>query len=106
MNYTEHLVANAYIIGEVSVVQFAVSLILFGSFKLHYDVFNLIFVLISIIYQFYVLGKIHQTRFVGTALRSLGYLVLLFILMIALGILIVFILMWTGQVTMETLYPK
>ncbi|WP_036379478.1 DUF3667 domain-containing protein [Muricauda sp. MAR_2010_75] len=106
MNYTEHLVANAYIIGQVSFVQVIVSLILFGLLKLQYDVFNWVYLLITIVYQFYVLGKIHQTRFGGTFFRGLAYLVLLSILMIAIGSLIIYMLLWTGQVSMEMLSPK
>ena len=106
LNYTEHLVANAYIFGQVSLVQVVVSLTLFGLFDIRYDVFNWSFLLAIVIYQFYVFKKVHEIGIIGSILRGLAYLVLLTILMIGIGI-VIFLIAWsTGKISLEDFAPK
>ncbi|MGW9687064.1 DUF3667 domain-containing protein [Flagellimonas sp. 2504JD1-5] len=106
LNYTEHLVANAYITGQTSFVQVAVCLLLFGIFDIRYDIFNWAFLLLIVVYQFYVLGKIHKTKFPSTFLRGLAYLILLVIVMLIMGILIVLVSLLLGHMTIEDFRPK
>ncbi|MGX1929649.1 DUF3667 domain-containing protein [Flagellimonas sp. 2504JD4-2] len=106
LNYTEHLVTNAYITGQTSFVQVIVCLLLFGIFDIRYDIFNWSFLLVIVIYQFYVLGKIHETKFLSTFLRGLAYLILLVIVMLLIGILVVLIALVSGHMTIEDFRPK
>ena len=106
LNYTEHLVTNAYITGQTSFVQVIVCLVLFGLFDIRYDLFNWTFLLMIVVYQFYVLGKIHQTKVLSTFFRGLVYLVLLIVVLLLVGILIVLIGLMSGHMTLEDFRPK
>lgn len=106
LNYTEHLVANAYITGQVSFVQVLVCLPLFGLVDVRYDVFTWSFLLLTVSYQFYVLKKVHQIGFWSTFIRGFAYLFLFIILMMMVGALIIFISVVTGQMSMEDFRPK
>lgn len=106
LNYTEHLVANAYITGQTSFVQVLICLPLFGFLDVRYDIFNWVFLFGIVVYQFFVFGKIHQTRFLSTFVRGLAYLILLVIVMLALGVVIVLLAMLMGQFTIEDFAPK
>ncbi|NAY93033.1 DUF3667 domain-containing protein [Muricauda sp. JGD-17] len=105
-NYTEHLVANAYIIGQLSFVQILICLPLFGFFSIPYDIFNWIFTVITVTFQFFVLKKIHQTGVWSTLLRGLGYLILLVVVMLAMGMLIVLVGLLTGIMNIEDFRPQ
>ncbi|WP_420320043.1 DUF3667 domain-containing protein [Flagellimonas sp.] len=106
LNYTEHLVANSYITGQTSFVQVASCLLLFGIFDIRYDIFNWSFLLLVVIYQFYVLGKVYQTKFLTTFFRGLIYLILLVIIMLVMGILVVLVSLLLGHMTLEDFRPK
>lgn len=106
LNYTEHLVANAYIIGQTFFVQVLICLPLFGLFDVKYDIFNWVFLLVIVTYQFFVLGKIHQTSLLSTFARGFVYLILFSIAMLVLGIVIVFLAMLTGHAAIEDFTPK
>lgn len=106
LNYTEHLVANAYITGQVSFVQVLICLPLFGLFDLQYDIFNWVFLVLTVGYQFYVFKKIHQLGFLATFLRGFVYLILLLILMMLIGVIIILITLMTGQMSIEDFRPK
>lgn len=106
LNYTEHLVTNAYIIGQTSFVQVLVCIPLFGLFNVKYDIFNWSYLLFVIIYQFYVLQKIHQTKFLSTFFRGLVYSFLLIIVMMIMGVLIVLLMLSLGQMSLEDFRPK
>ena len=106
LNYTEHLVANAYISGQVSFVQVLVCLPLFGLFDIRYDVFTWVFLVLTISYQFYVLKKVHQIGFWNSFLRAFAYLLLFVILMMVIGTLIVVLSIVTGQMSIEDFRPK
>jgi len=101
LNYTEHLVANAYITGQYSFAQFAVALPIFGLFEIKYDVFNLCFLAIIVGYQFYVLGRIHKTSLPNTILRALGYIFLFALTTLGVGVLFFLISLMTGIVSLE-----
>ncbi|MEC7771651.1 MAG: DUF3667 domain-containing protein [Bacteroidota bacterium] len=105
LNYTEHLVANAFIFGQVSFVQVSSGLLIFGFFDVRYDLFNYTFLLIVVLYQFYVFRKVHHTGPVSTLLRALAYMVMLIILMIGIGILIFLIGYLTGNINIEDFKP-
>lgn len=106
LNYTEHLVTNAYITGQTSFVQVLICIPLFGFFDIKYDIFNWAYLLVIVIYQFYVLQKIHETKFLSTFFRGLVYLFFLVIVMLAMGALIVTLMLITGQMTLEDFRPK
>ncbi|MEX0315294.1 MAG: DUF3667 domain-containing protein [Allomuricauda sp.] len=105
-NYTEHLAANAYIIGQTSYVQVVAFLVILGLFPVKFDLFNFGFLLVMTFYQFYVLGRIHQTRFWGTFWRAVLYLFMLVVVMMGIGALIVFIAILTGQASLQDFAPK
>jgi len=106
LNYTEHLVANAYIVGEVSFVQFLICIPLFGFFDIRYEIVNGFILLFMVTYQFYVLKKVHHINLFETLIRALAYMVMLIILMIGIGILIVLIGFLTGTIKLEDYAPK
>jgi hypothetical protein len=106
LNYTEHLVANAYIFGQISMLQIMVSLPLFGLFDIRYDVFNWFFLMGSVIYQFFVFKKIYKLGISGTILRAMAYLIMIFILMMGIGILFAIIGFLTGKLSLEDFAPK
>lgn len=106
LNYTEHLVANAYITGQTSFVQVLICLPLFGFFDIGYDIFNWAFLIGIVIYQFFVFGQIHQTSFFSTFVRGLIYLILFAFVMLALGMAILLIATLTGQISLESIVPK
>ncbi|AWX43545.1 hypothetical protein HME9304_00534 [Flagellimonas maritima] len=105
-NYTEHLVANAYIIGQTSFVQVLLCIPLFGLFDITYDIFNWLFLVVTIIYQFYIFGKLHQTAFLSTFFRAFIYLILFIFIMMAIGILIITAALLVGYVNLEDFAPK
>ncbi|MEP4946405.1 MAG: DUF3667 domain-containing protein [Flavobacteriaceae bacterium] len=106
LNYTEHLVTNAYITGQTSLTQVLICIPLFGIFDLEYDIFNWAFLVLVVAYQFYVLYKIHETKLLSTILRGLIYLILLAIVMLILGIFIVFLAILSGQMNLEDFLPQ
>lgn len=106
LNYTEHLVANAYIIGQASLVQFLICVPLFGFFNIRYDLFNWAFLVLIVGYQYYVLKKIYSIGIFNTIIRGFAYLVMLVFLMIGIGILIVLIGFLTGAIKLEDFAPK
>lgn len=105
-NYTEHLVANAYIIGQTSYVQVVLYILILGLFPIKFDIFNFIFLLVVVTYQFIVLGRMHKTKLWGTFWRALIYLFLLLIVMIGIGILAVIVTLMTGQASLQSFAPK
>ena len=106
LNYTEHLVANAYTTAQTSFVQVIICLPLFGFFEIRYDIFNWFFLLAAIIYQFYVFKRIFQIGLGSTILRALGYMFMMLFVFIALGILIGLIAVFTGSIDIEQFAPK
>nr|WP_299384634.1 DUF3667 domain-containing protein [Allomuricauda sp.] len=105
-NYTEHLVANAYIIGQTSYVQAVTYIFFLGLFPIKFDVFNFAFLFVIVAYQFYALGRMHQLSFWGTFWRALVYFFLLIIVMMGIGVIIFFISLSTGMVSLEDFAPK
>ncbi|WP_190809469.1 DUF3667 domain-containing protein [Flagellimonas sp. S3867] len=105
-NYTEHLVANAYIIAQTSYVQVALYIFVLGLFPIKFDIFNFLFLLLVVTYQFIVLGRMHQTKLWGTLWRAFVYLFFLLVLMIGIGIVAVLITLMTGQASLEDFAPK
>ena len=106
LNYTEHLVTNAYLTGQLSFVQVLVCIPLFGLFNVPYDIFNWGYLLTSVIFLFYVLKKIHNISIWSTLLRGFTYLCLLMVVMLLIGILIAVISLLTGQMNLEDFRPK
>ncbi|SNZ01818.1 DUF3667 domain-containing protein [Flagellimonas pacifica] len=105
-NYTEHLVANAYIIGQTSYAQVVLYILVLGLFPVKFDIFNFVFLLVIVAYQFIVLGRMHQTKLWGTLWRAFVYLFFLMVLMMGIGIVAVIITLMTGQVSLEDFAPK
>ncbi len=101
LNFTEHVVTNAYITGQVSFVQVLICLPLFGFLDIRYDLFTWFFLLLTITYQFYVFKKIYQIGFWSAFLRGFIYLILFAILMMVIGLLIVFVSIATGRISLE-----
>ncbi|MFD2585949.1 DUF3667 domain-containing protein [Croceitalea marina] len=106
LNYTEHLVTNAYTTGQASFVQVALGLILFSIFDLQFETFNWFFLLGSIIYQFYVFKRIHKTGIASTILRAFAYFFMMLIVFIGIGILVVLIGFISGNLSLEDFRPK
>lgn len=105
-NYTEHLVANAYITSQMVYLQVITYLLVLGLFPVRFDVFNFAFLFITVVYQFYVLRQMHQTKLWGTLWRGLIYAVLLIIVMMGLGTLMVIIAILTGQMSLQDIAPQ
>lgn len=106
LNYTEHLVTNAYTTGLTSFVQVVIGLTVFSFFDIRYDIFNWCFLAFAIAYQFYVLKKVHKIGLGSTILRAFGYLFMLMIVMIGIGVLIVIIGLVSGAMSLEDFRPK
>nr|WP_297787845.1 DUF3667 domain-containing protein [uncultured Allomuricauda sp.] len=106
MNYTEHLVTNAYIVGQVTFIQFLICIPLFGFFDVRYEPVNGIMLLFMIAYQFYVLKKIHQISLFESLIRAFAYLIMLLILMVGMGIMFAIIGFITGAIRPEDFAPK
>ncbi|MBO0321892.1 DUF3667 domain-containing protein [Muricauda sp. CAU 1633] len=100
-NFTEHVVVNTYITGQVSFVQVLICLPLFGLFDVKYDLFTWFFLFLTISYQFYVFKKIYQIGFWSAFLRGFIYLILFAILMMVIGLLIVVVSIATGRISLE-----
>ncbi|WP_431122812.1 DUF3667 domain-containing protein [Flagellimonas flava] len=105
-NYTEHLVANAYIIGQTSYVQVFTYIFFLGLFPIKFDIFNFAFLIVIVVYQFYALGRLHQLGFWSTFWRALIYFFLLIIVMMGIGVVIFLISLSTGMVNLEDFAPK
>ncbi|MFD2101351.1 DUF3667 domain-containing protein [Flagellimonas iocasae] len=101
LNYTEHVVANTYITGQVSFVQVLVCIPLFGLLDIRYDLFTWVYLILTITYQFYVFKKIYQIGFWSTFLRGFIYLLLFVILMMVIGTVILLVSMATGRISLE-----
>ncbi len=106
LNYTEHLVTNAYLTGQLSFVQVLVCIPLFGLFNIPYDIFNWGFLLLTVFYQFFALKKIHHTTIGSTLLRGIGYLCMLVVVMMAIGVVIALIALFTGHINLDDFRPK
>jgi hypothetical protein len=105
LNYTEHLVANAYIVGQVTFVQFLICIPLFGFFDVSYEPVNGLILLFMVAYQFYALKKIHQINFFESLIRALAYFIMLIVLMMGIGIFIAIIGFITGAIKPEDFLP-
>lgn len=106
LNYTEHLITNAYTTGQVSFVQVLLGFTLFSFFNIRYDIFSWLFMLFSIGYQFYVLKRVHRIGVGSSILRAFGYFFMFFIVMMGIGILVVVIGLISGTVNLEDFRPK
>ncbi len=106
LNYTEHLVANAYVTAQVSFLQVLICLPLFGFFDIDYQTFNWFYLLLSIIFQFYVFKKLFEIGMGSTLLRALGYLVMFGIIFMAIGIVVALLAFMTGKLNPEDFVPK
>lgn len=99
-NYTEHLVANAYIIGQTSYVQVVTYTLVLGLFPIKFDMFNFIFLFFMVVYQFYALARMHEIGFWGAFWRAALYMIMLMVVMLGIGVVVVIIALFTGMVTM------
>lgn len=106
LNYTEHLVANAYVTAQTSLLQVIICLPLFGFFDINYQVFNWYALLFMIAFQFYVFKKIHKIGIGSTILRALGYVGMFFVVMMAIGVVIAILGFVTGTLNLEDFKPK
>ena len=106
LNYSEHLVANAYTTAQVSFVQVVISLPLFGFFEIDYQTFNWFFLLFSVSFQFYVFKRLFGIGLGSTLIRALGYLIMFAIIFMAIGIVVALIAFTTGQLNPEDFKPK
>lgn len=106
LNYSEHLVANAYITAQVSLVQVIVCLPLFGFWDINYQTFNWLFLLAIISYQFHTFKKVHQIGWGSTIIRGIGYMFMFVIVMMGIGIVIAIIGFLTGVLNIEDFKPK
>jgi len=106
LNYTEHLITNAYITAQTSFVQVIICLPLFGILDINYQNFNLYALFIMIAYQFYVFSRVHKIGAGSTILRALGYLFMFMVLMMGIGILIFIIGLLTGVIDINDFAPK
>lgn len=106
MNYTEHLVANAYTTGQVSFVQFFILIPLFALVDWKYDMVNWVFLVCAVIYQFYVFKRIHKIGLGSTILRAFAYLFMMLVVMTVIGIAMVLVGLLTGMLNLEDFAPK
>lgn len=106
LNFTEHLVANAYLTAQVSFLQVLICLPLFGFFEINYQNFNWIVLLFSIGYQFYAFGKLHHVGIGSTVLRALGYAVMMLFVFMGIGIVFFLVGMMTGNINLEDFRPN
>ncbi|MEM9650118.1 MAG: DUF3667 domain-containing protein [Bacteroidota bacterium] len=105
-NYTEHLVANAYIFGQTSFIQVATYLVVLGLFPIKFDIFNFGYLLFVLVYQFWILGRMHKASFWGSFWRGFVYMVFLLILMGIIGTVAITIVLLTGQASLEDFRPN
>ena len=106
LNFTEHLVANAYTTAQVSFVQVVVSIPLFGFFNINYQNFNWLLLLFSVSFQFYAFKKLHKVGVFNIVLRAIAYLVMFAFVMLGIGFLILIIGLLTGTMNLEDFRPK
>ncbi|NKI33072.1 DUF3667 domain-containing protein [Croceivirga thetidis] len=106
LNFTEHLVTNAYTTAQMSFVQFIVLLPLFGLFDLNYQSINWYVLLVMIGFQFYVFKRIHGIGIGSTIIRALAYVFLFFMVFMVIGIVIAIIGFMTGFMDIEDFRPK
>lgn len=106
LNYTEHLITNAYTTGQTSFVQVVLGLIIFSIFDIRYDIFNWCFLVLAIAYQFYVLKKVHKIGIGSSILRGFGYFFMLIVVMMGIGVLIVIVGLLSGAMSLEDFRPK
>lgn len=106
LNFTEHLVANAYTTAQVSFVQVVISIPLFGFFNINYQNFNWLLLLFSVSFQFYAFKKLHKVGVFNIVLRAIAYLVMFAFVMLGIGFLILIIGLLTGTMNLEDFRPK
>ena len=106
LNFSEHLVANAYITAQVSFVQVLVCIPLFGLLDINYGNFNWFFLVFTISFQFYAFKRLFGIGWGSTVLRGFGYLIMFILVMIALGIFIVIVGLLTGAMNLEDFRPQ
>ncbi|WP_394970478.1 DUF3667 domain-containing protein [uncultured Croceitalea sp.] len=106
LNYTEHLITNAYTTGQISFVQVILGLIVFSIFEFRYDIFNWIFLTFSIGYQFYVLKRAHKIGAGSAILRAFGYFFMFLIVMMGIGVLAIIIGLIFGTINLEDFIQK
>ena len=106
LNFSEHLVANAYTTAQVSFVQVMICLPLFGFFDLNYQTFTWFFLLFSVSFQFYAFKRLFAIGWGSTLLRALGYLIMFAIIFMGIGILIAILAFATGKLNPEDFVPK
>lgn len=105
-NLPEHLVINAYWMAQFSIVQFLISIPLFGFFEINFTSFGNYLMIVVIIYLFYILKKIYKISFGETVIRGVLYIPLYFIVGL-LSIIPIFIYLFlTGDFTFEMFLPK
>ena len=106
LNFSEHLVANAYITAQVSFLQVLICLPFFGFFNVNYGDFNWFYLVFTIGFQFYVFKNLFGISWGSTILRGFGYLIMFAFSMLGTGVLIVGIALLTGSLNLEDFRPK
>lgn len=106
LNFTEHLVANAYTTAQMSFIQFIILLPLFSLVDLNYQTVNWYVLFFAIAFQFYAFKRIHKIGIGSTILRALAYVVMFFMVFMAVGIIIAIIGFLTGFMDIEDFRPK
>lgn len=106
-NFTEHFVINTYIVAQYSILQFLIIIPLYGVIRWDFQIFSSWFMFIVIMYQFYVLRRLHGTKILNTILRAIGYTGAMTITVgIVYGAIMLLLLLITGDFNIEDFVPK
>lgn len=105
-NLPEHLVINAYWMAQYTIVQFLISIPLFGFFKINFTSFGYYLMIVVIIYLFYILKRLYKISYGGIVIRGVLYIPLYLIVGLLSLTPIVIYFIFTGDFTFEMFLPK
>jgi len=105
-NFMEHLVINLFIVAQYSFVQVVVNLVLFGLFTIDYSAYSFGFTLVIILYQFYILKRLHHIGFLSTMIRAIFYTPMMIMGSIVPVMLIIIFMILTGEISISDFVPK
>ena len=99
-NYAEHLVVNAYVVAQYSIIQFLICIPLLGMFDINYTNFNFYYLIFVVLYLYYCLKKIYKITILSTLTRAFLFSFQFILLFIMFGFLFAIYMFATGQFTL------
>ncbi|MCE2612807.1 DUF3667 domain-containing protein [Flavobacteriaceae bacterium D16] len=104
-NIPEYIVAATYSLSHFSVLTFPVSLLVILVIPESYMSFSLFYLFLMVAYFLFTLIRIHKYSFGMTIVRIFLFCILFFIGYMALSIAMPFLLILTGDLTLQDLLP-